>query len=270
MNPQSLSRSSNFTDIVRLALCLVLLEFSAGPVFAADILIPFSPIRSSPTAINFLASPAADKVPVAFLPFIANGETGIFGYVTLLGSPIKDIELGLWLFDGSGTSSIANTRTASDGYYVFTNAPALVSGQYYFVRYDNPNPAALTSQVSHWKTRLLDSYYAGQRLNIGNFDIGDAALLTPVDGYTHALPITFTWSLRSKFPTDSYQVKIITSTDLSEFFISTALPYISNYTLSNPPPGVKYNTLYYWYILINAPDSAVGTSNAMRRIIFTQ
>lgn len=215
-----------------------------------------------------IAAPVGPVIPRIYIPFISNGDSGIFGFVTLQGTPINNIPVDLWLESGSASTKIATLLTNPGGYFSFNHAATLAAGQSYRVRFDNTTPAILPNTLYHWKTKALPAYTAGQKTNIGNFDIGDAALVKPQNFAKVNFPVTFTWTARTQPPGDTYQVRILDAATSAEKFLSANLGYVSSFKLNSLPSGMTTNTNYLWYVLINQPDGAMGTSYSLFQITF--
>jgi len=223
--------------------------------------------KSTSTALS-IPAPIDPVIPRVYIPFIANGDSGIFGFVTLQGAPANNIPVDLWLEQGSTGTKIATLLTNPTGYFTFNHAATLAAGQSYRVRFDNSTPAILPNTLYHWKTKALPAFTAGQKINIGNFDIGDAALVKPQNFSKVNFPVTFTWTARTQPPGDSYQVRILDASTSAEVFLSANLGFVSSFKLNSLPPGMKTNTNYLWYVLINQPDGAMGTSYSLYQITF--
>lgn len=81
---------------------------------------------------------------VLFLPVIqrnyALGQPpGIYGRVTDAGKPATGVPLALRKCSGSSCATQAATTTDSNGLYRFVGVPSLAGGQWYYVRYLNPD-----------------------------------------------------------------------------------------------------------------------------------
>lgn len=211
-----------------------------------------------------------------FLPAIFTQEPppppppalGIFGQVTHSGNPAAGISLELRFYNGSAWSTLANTVTASDGSFRFSDVPTLESNQAYYVRYFNA--AGTPGNLFLWATKTLETYTTGTDVEIGNFDIADLVLLTPSSGATVALPYTFTWTPRPATPTDSYEFDIYDPVDLDPYaYTDPPLGYVGGIIIYGLPPGFTSGTTYVWEIWIYSPDGGIGISLEARPVAFS-
>jgi hypothetical protein len=253
-----------------IAIILLLSSFSAA--FASSTPDARPPAQNS--NLESINSLLLEQTPRVYLPFVASGESGIYGYVTLLSNPVKDVLVDLWKEDGSTpnpvTSKVASTITNLSGYFSFANAAALSPNEVYRVRFDNPTPPVYSNTLSHWKTVAIPYTLSGQKKHIGDFDIGDAALGNPPDGFNTGTPVTFNWTRRPQSPTDSYEIRILTYAGQVEKYLTPPLGFVNNYTMNSLPGNLNINIMYTWYILISLPDGSIGTSSSQHRITFTQ
>lgn len=184
-----------------------------------------------------------------FLPFISYEISTIYGQVTFgnLG-PWPDVKLDLRFFNGTEWSTIATTTTDSDGNYVFTNVPSLLSGQRYYVRYLNTEAEGY---LYTWHAKPITTFQAGQQVHGGDFSIAGIGLHSPPAGVSTSLPTEFRWSLRNGHTFDSYELNLFEpQTGSPHFFTNPALGFVDSYTLNNLPSGFNYNNWYVWNIWV--------------------
>ena len=284
MVKNSLRRLFHWSACWCLGICLVL--FLSQVVLAQGYNFPRSlQATSNPSlSANLVASPAP-QVPRAFFPlvFLTREGSGIFGFVTQHGLPAKNVFLYLRKIDGNTLSVAGTTSTDANGYYQFLDAGSLTAGQYYQVVYDGYNPLEVTpGRLAWWKTKLISSYSSGQKVNIGNFDIADIALIAPVKGDPMPLPVTFQWIRRTLTINDSYHLKIELYVPASvppapptpamyiEKYTSSSLGYVSSFSFlpADWQSSMEYGVAYTWFVVVEAPDSASGANHDLQRITF--
>jgi hypothetical protein len=210
--------------------------------------------------------PAYDPLTYVFLPLITKPREGIHGLVTLNGNPLVGVFLELRFYDGAVWSTLATTTTGTDGYYAFLNMPGFGAGQKYYVLYSNPD--GTPGRLWVWGTRELTSYSAGSPIAIGDFDIANIALVSPVDGATVSVPRTFQWTPRPATPTDSYEFNLYDFNDLDPYFF-IEVGYVDNYTLNSLPEGFNVGNQYAWEIWVYSPDGGFGISYETRDVYFS-
>jgi hypothetical protein len=196
-----------------------------------------------------------------------SGSGAIYGRVTQGGSGLGGIQLQLRFFNGSTWSTQATTNTASDGTYVFPNAPTLGANQRYFVRYDNT--AQVQGRLLAWSTRTITSYTSGTSVAIGDFDLADVPLVSPGGSVTVSLPTTFQWTRRPATPTDSYLLQIYDPVDRDPRWLSPALGYTETTTLAGLSAGLVPNSQYAWDVVVAGPDGGAGIARVARLIRFS-
>lgn len=209
-----------------------------------------------------------DFLRQVFLPLIISPRyLGINGHVTFNGTAASGVPLDLRFYNGSAWSTAASTTTSADGSYEFLTAPTLGSGQRYYVRYTNSTDP---TRLAIWQTRSLTSYSANNTIAIGDFDIANIPLASPVSGSTVALPNQFSWQVRPATSTDSYEFNLLNvSTGSPWWYTVPPLGYVNNYTLNNLPAGFTTNTWYGWFVAVYSPDGGYGESYYFRYIAFT-
>jgi len=222
---------------------------------------------------RFVSTPIP-QIPRAYFPLIFDGVgAGIFGFVTLAGLPANNVSLTLRKLVGSTSQDLAITTTNGDGYYQFLDQDPLSSGQYYQVIYNNLSlPDPIPGRLAWWKTKMVTPSLKGQWIHIGNFDIADIALGNPPNLNSSPLPVTFYWTPRVKSPSDSYRLRIVLY-ELGSFtdkYLSPQAGFVGNISFSAAQwsPALAYGTIYRWFIMTEAPDTASGASLYTHNITF--
>jgi hypothetical protein len=230
-----------------------------------------------PWTINVVISPIT-QTPRAFFPlvFLTREGTGIFGYVTQNGQPAGNVTLDLRKIQNSIVTIAGETTTDSKGYYQFLDASSLAAGEnYQVVYYFSYGSNNVAGRLAWWKTKTISTYTQGQNVNIGNFDIADVALSSPPRDASQALPLTFSWIRRAISRSDSYLLKIEDydpiAVSYTDKFTSPNLGYVNHFIFqtSNWPSGMVVDHVYFWFVMIVAPDTGTGASSLMRTITFT-
>ena len=196
--------------------------------------------------------------PSNLAPIQLNGVIG--GRVTQGGLPAADVLLLLRFYDGENFSTIATTRTDSNGNYAFVNLPSLAPEQEYYVRYDNPerNPARL----SRWNSFRISDYPAGFVISGGNFDIQNVTLIAPASDITTKLPTTFSWAIRN-IPGDTYSFTLFDPNDANALFDSGNLGVAGSYTLQGLPVPFAFGKPYGWSVRVyNNPQDEFNYGSA--------
>ena len=210
--------------------------------------------------------------PRVFLPLVLRSiNKGIHGHVTYGGAPVASINLLLRFYDGSTYSTAATTTTAGDGSYAFMTAPALATGQSYYVRYHNAGDgnADNSSYLWSWASFDITSYAAGADVSGGDFDVANIVLQSPAPGSTVSLPQTFQWQRRSATPSDSYVLEFTNPPNVNLWWYSSPLGFTGSYTLSGLPSGFTTGTQYGWDLIVETPDGGSGLSYYYRPITFS-
>lgn len=209
------------------------------------------------------------KLHPSFLPLISRPQPGISGHVNENGLPAAGVSLELLFYNGFSWSTYATQTTDAGGNFKFTNVPALNPGQSYDVRYSNTSDTS--GRLWVWWTRELTSYSPGDAVEIGDFDIADIALLSPVDGATVSLPYSFRWTPRPATPSDQYEFNLY---DFDEsgpyFFTDPPLGYVGSYTLGSLPEGFASGVPYGWEVWVYSPDGGSGISYELRLVTFEE
>jgi hypothetical protein len=200
-----------------------------------------------------------------YLPLVLNSK-GINGQVTHQGNPIIGVPIELRFWNGASYSSMGIAYTKANGFYEFTSAPSLGSGQSYYVRYLNTSNATL---VNYCGGRDLTSYTAGGIAAGGSFDIANIPQISPANGTNVALPYTFQWTPRAGVPSDNYIFEIW-NPDFSYGWASPELGYVSQYTLNSlPSSSFSLATAYYWDVgVVGADGSNCWSFDQKRSVTF--
>jgi uncharacterized repeat protein (TIGR01451 family) len=206
-----------------------------------------------------------------FLPLVSYTlpPAGIYGHVTLNGSPAAGVPLQLRFFDGANWSTAASLSTAGDGSYLFQPA-ALGPGQDYYVRFTNPNTTTDNGQLFRWGTREITAYQFNASVPIGDFDIANIELNSPAPGAAVGLPVNFQWTRRPATPGDSYEFDLFSVTsNAPSFFTNPPLGYVGNYLLASLPGGFGTGTRYGWSLVAYSPDGGYGIAYWYYTVTFT-
>ena len=178
--------------------------------------------------------------------------SGVSGLISYQGSGIGDIDLELRFYDGSIWSTMASTKTGSDGQYLFSNVPSLGSGQEYYVRY-GPNESDYR-YLYDWYGPFITAYTTGGSASGGNFDIANFSLLSPDDFSNVSFPVTFNWEGRG-LNNDTFRWRMFDYYGDYEWESGDPAGAVS-YTLSDLPSDAVYGEEYYWDVFVhNGPDS---------------
>ena len=178
--------------------------------------------------------------------------SGVSGLISYQGSGIGDIDLELRFYDGSIWSTMASTKTGSDGQYLFSNVPSLGSGQEYYVRY-GPNESDYR-YLYDWYGPFITAYTTGGSASGGNFDIANFSLLSPDDFSNVSFPVTFNWEGRG-LNNDTFRWRMFDYYGDYEWDSGDPAGAVS-YTLSDLPSDAVYGEEYYWDVFVhNGPDS---------------
>jgi hypothetical protein len=263
------STATRMAGTNRIYLPLVLKSFVAAPPTSTPTGMPAATATATPTRTPTCTPTATptwkptDTPTPTPSPTLAND--GINGRVTHQGAAAAGIELELRFYDGANTTSAATTTTDSEGRYRFTGAASLDPGQEYWVRFLSPdNPA----YVSIWQTASITAYTSGSSVPGGDFDIADVHLLSPPDGATQALPVTFTWQPRG-IPGDTYSV-VFWDLDTDDYWYTENLGNVGSFTATGLWQDVVFGKEYGWSVWVfNGPDS-YGQSYYYQTITFVK
>jgi hypothetical protein len=180
---------------------------------------------------------------------------GISGLISYQGSGIGDIDLELRFYNGSTWSTVATTKTGSDGQYVFSSIPGLGPGQQYYVRY-GPNESDYR-YLYDWYGPFITTYTAGGSASGGNFDIANFSLLTPDDYALVSFPVTFTWEGRGLI-NDTFRWHMFDYYGDYEWDSGNPAGAVS-YTLNDLPSDAVYGEEYYWDVYVHNGLENFGT-----------
>lgn len=194
-----------------------------------------------------------------------SGTPGIYGRVTVDGTPAVDIELDLRAHLGSETTVITTT-TDVDGHYVFADPPSLPFGAAYYVRYVNA-----TGDPNHvwvWFGPNVETYTAGDSVFGGEFDIADIVLESPPAGATRTPPVTFKWAPRD-VARDSYRWYMVN--DLADtVWRSSPLGDVGQYVLNSLPRGVVAGQQFWWFVAAFQSSDSFGVSRLRHSIAYAE
>lgn len=222
----------------------------------------------NPASISYLPGTISQAALPTPTPF---PNQGLYGRVTQNGTAAPNILVTLRRYNLTlGDWEDAGVEfTDSNGRFDFTGQRALVPGEAYYVRYAN---YAFTPGRLFWWASPYKLSYSGGPLTMGDFDIGDVALLGPADDTAASLPVSFTWQRRPATTTDSYAFHLYDDPSLPvNEFISPALGYVGQYVLTSLPFGFTTGTTNYWDVLVyppggQYPDQGWGLSLDLYRI----
>ena len=219
---------------------------------------PASPATATPT-------PTQSVTPTPTPSPTATSSGGIYGTVTYNGIAAASISLDLRFYNGSSWSTASTRTTGADGRYNFTGMPALGAEQGYYVRYTNPGNSLY---VAGWWAPTITSYSAGSSTPGGDFDIANVSLLTPNDGVSLSLPVTFTWQKRT-VPGDTYKWMIFDPSNPATLWGTSDLGNVGSFTLTSLGSGMVTGKQYGWYVLVQKGADSFGASYYYQTIIFT-
>jgi uncharacterized repeat protein (TIGR01451 family) len=164
--------------------------------------------------------------------------------------------------------------TSSRGMYQFLDMPStsLTRTQWYQVLWENQGDP---DRLAYWKTRRIDSYTSGTSVNIGNFDVMDIDLVSPVSGTVTGFPLTFEWGFRDEPLADSYGLCLYggfqppppMSWDIVG--CDERLGYVNAHIFEDPFMGVDYGYDYYWYVEVWDSTRGKGASYQRNRVVFS-
>ena len=244
------------------------LGWAATARASAPSLLVHKSTQSSPFALR-----PSDTISV-FLPMAMNPtkpNRGIYGTVYENGVPVGGVKVGLRVFTtteigntifGGDNSEISTTNTLVNGSYSFLNAP-LVSDEgnqrhYYAVSYSNPSITD-NGRLQGWLTRWLytNSYTTTEEYHIGDFDIGDVQLISPISSTVVTLPYTFQYKLRNTPLDGSYSIFFSDNHTFGKFFLLDAS---NTFTLTTGmlPSNVQSGQNMNWSISIFQSNSISG------------
>lgn len=224
----------------------------AGPTGYAQPVVKTATVKSAASPLSFTPSYSA------YLPLMAYQPGELYGNVTFKGAPAAGVTVTLRFYNGVSNSTIATATTDSSGGYSFVNYPALTGAtQEYWIRFDNIDHN--TSRLYLWLTHVITTYDRSDHYRFSTFDIADVPLGAPGPGAVIAPPQTFTWTMRTATPSDSYELLMFDPTGMSSsYYGSGLLGYTGANTISSVPTGMSLLALYGWYVGVNSPEGGYG------------
>ncbi len=219
---------------------------------------PSTPATATPT-------PTQSVTPTPTPSPTATSSGSIYGTVSYNGIAAASVSLDLLFYKESSWSTASTRMTGADGRYNFTGMPTLGAGQWYYVRYTNPGNSLY---VAGWWAPTITSYSAGSSTPGGDFDIANVSLLTPNDGVSLPLPVTFTWQKRT-VPGDTYKWMIFDPSNPADRWGTSDLGNVGSFTLTSLGSGMVTGKQYGWYVLVQNGADSFGASYYYQTIIFT-
>jgi len=190
---------------------------------------------------------------------------GIYGRVTYNRSPVEQILLTLWFYNGTAWAPISETNTAADGSYLFGSVSSLGSGQAYEVLY--ANSAGDPRYLSVWYGPIIQGFTAGSRRSGGDFDIANVTLSGPPHDSSRPLPTAFTWQMRG-LAGDSYRW-VLFEVETNQLLWETGnLGDTGTYTLTALPQGTSFGRKYGWFVRVYSGENGFGESFYYHAITF--
>ncbi len=255
------SLADGYSDLY-FPLCMKSLEVDDLPT--ARVVTPAPTDEPTRTATaTFTPTATATPEPTEILP------TGrIHGRMTLEGEPMPagmglpltpQIELrrrvaGEW-------ETIANTVTHEGGTFEFVDPPPLGPGEVYQVMWRNDVETGSDLWLHRWWSQFVAEFGDGTDVDVGVFELADLTYKFPCHDCHRSLPITFEWFPRSNEP-EIYRWSLFKGCgdpdDRVNAYRTQSLGHASEYTLSAPPSGFKYDTVYCWYIFIDDGHNGTG------------
>jgi hypothetical protein len=159
-----------------------------------------------------------------YLPLVSRPpDVSLHGTVSENGVPVAGVTVTLFFCRAHDWNPIADvycsdfqfqyTTTDAAGKYEFYALPTLIitgydlMSQTYQVWWENHDDDP--DRLRYWWTRELDSYQAGDVVDMGDLDIGGVSLIWPQAGSIVSLPVIFEWTRRAHVPSDSYSPCIV-------------------------------------------------------------
>ncbi len=178
-----------------------------------------------------------------FLPIIMRQYPCDFGgYATLNNAPVT-VVLGLSQATPQGKSTIYTTTTNQDGTFCFSNVPILSScdSRYgYAVYFGGSLPVPSQEYATIWSSALYPRCQASQVYTDIHAELSDITVLTPTDGITATLPVTFSW-IHPSVPNGYYSILIGDCWPVD-------IGYSTTYVLRDMKCTLKPWAPTYWYI----------------------
>ncbi len=224
----------------------------SGSATATFTVTPTGTLPTGTPVLTFTPLPGSTATPTGTLSSsgVISGSFSVSGGGLLAGSRV----LLILRSAGTGTPDIIvrDTVVDSTNQYFFASVPSNFSGQYYYVRFTNPDPGS--GVLRNFDTNLFS--FAGGSFRLSNIDVTDVTLGDP--GNSNRIltpPFNFTWSPRSS--QDIYSVRVLRSADNTPAHDSGALGGATKYTI---PAGSLSDASYSAVVNIQNP-LGTGTSN---------
>ncbi len=206
-----------------------------------------------------------------FMPVIQRTQLrGICGRIVKSGVPQPDIHLVLTHYSYDPVQHYEpyfTTTTYYDGHFCFPDAESLDpadKNQVYWITYDNGEHGNVADPTTLTYSRFgyLESYTAGQTVDVGTIDIADVQLTTPPTSVK--LPYTFTWQPRPSSPGENYTFEVYyqTKETRAPWFIDWDLGYVGSYPMDSLPYDFRYDFPYQWDLRIQFPNGGMGVTHA--------
>ncbi len=255
------------------------LAYHSDPCFVApgDFYTTFYLENAAQRAHNMLIAPdgvfCQEPEPVLPPPPVTActaqiGTKGLTGRVTFNGVPVSDLRLQVMRNNNGILEDVADIYTDQYGVYSYTEAPALLPNQRYYISFYNYLNGNNPDWLYTWATLGLNSYTQGVEVKMGDFDIANINILAPSAGETVYLPRTLSWDMRTSLPKDEgYRVRIVGVGKTAYF--SGSLGYVGSLTLQEGDLADNHfsGENSYWAVGIYRDDGA-GGETALRPIIF--
>lgn len=216
--------------------------------------------NSQATRLVYTADITFTPAFTTYLPLISRPIASISGQITYQGVPIDGITVSL--FRGPDSIHLLTTTTQANGVYQFLGVPD--SGlSYYEVLYENSSNSAYAANCIGPAL-----YYSASTSALGgNFEIGDIKLVSPANGATVALPVTFQWTRRVA-QSDNYRLDIVGPP--SYYWVYDFLGYVGQYTVQSLAGGpFTAGTPYKWLVTAHLIDGSTCSSFEPHTVIFS-
>ena len=227
------------------------------------------------TATEAATEPLATETPTD-LPPSATPKPGtgrIIGQYVSRGEPISAgfgapgvPQIELQRQEGGAWTKVANAETVDEGRFAFQDPPALEAGQVYQVWWVNTSLTGYDEWVGRWSSRRIASFGDGTDVDLGTMEIGNVSLTGPGNDVHFSLPVTYRWTTRDR-QDESYRWSLHdvpscdeTNREPPSLYRTSPLGHVGRYELSSPPSGFRMETLYCWYVFIDAGTQGTGWS----------
>jgi hypothetical protein len=187
---------------------------------------------------------------LVYLPFIMRQfPCEISGYATLNNAPAS-VTLGLSQATPMNKATIATTTTGSDGKFCFNDVPVLAScdsnyGYAVYFGYGLEVPSR--EYVAGWGTNLLSRCAPTQVYTNIQAELSDLTILSPPEGITASVPITFSWT-HPDVPSGYYALIFDTCSPIT-------VGYTTTITFTELPVCIIPEKTSLWYIAETTLDS---------------